>query len=1133
MSKQLHHGKQKKYCNVHEIDYINGAITKRGVSDKQLAAYFQENYTCQDIGKLQDSMGRTPLHMAASCGRSELCEWLIFVAGANINSRDWESGYTPLQRALFHGHIRAAVRLMQIGADLTSLDREGLNAVGIVTKDRPLSVDIVRDVPCQVYIWGSNDNYTHGIGTNNARKLPDLLDNFKRRNVSITQVCMDEFHSIFVSKCNRVWVCGNGQGGRLGISSKNHCLTPSLLLSNNECKMVAIALNHTLVLLSSSSVLASGHKILACGQNEHYQLGLSPYLKETATLKPVSIKCTEDLEGICAGKYHSVFYTKTSIYVCGLNGGQLGLSADRNNVPFVKFPTQVPINLKSQSTITSVSSSSTCVAFSVSSGSVYILYQFMFKKIASKQLDVKQIGTIGGSLSSDLVTENGGSLKVVLLTLGGSILIWQESLPQLTRCMFGLSRLINISSIFLNERQILFTSRDGEAFSGTIGQIEKQTVNSSKEMKSGFHKFLAKSECYHIQTNRIPNVHRAVAITSDPKGKNFAVIQVNPHNALTEIPVQSEDHIVNQYLQLLEEASEEDTLHDIIFKVQNTLFPAHKYIIACAKSTLLNSPVDNGYIIIDGVSPVIFKEIMTFLYTGHSDLLKIGPVSLKFSNLPNDPLKLLLDASNKFKLTSLYKKVPQFKYEDGCISLKKLSEMPTFSPPKFNRESHPELYDVQLKSDDDKLIKAHKCILAARLEYFHHMLLGGWSESSSSAVLHLDCPLKSLEVLLDFIYSNETPSSIATESFENIGKLLIVSDQLICNDLKEICEIALVNALNLKNAATMLQVSYVYNAPQLKKTVMQFISLNLDTLIENRVLDSLNDEILLELDEYYRNFNSVHYCKRIITPYSGYTISDEVILSSPEITWPAERTEKKDNAPEIKNKEPKEKQPKPSVVIPKKKETPPKKTVVPEIIPEGKHITVPAVPIKQIKTEFAGSPPDYETVLNVSDFPELDYQCSHPAYNNKTRFSNSQEVRKVFPPRLSQKERKRRSLELEEKAAVPENEKSPKPQFKGWTIIPPLEDFKKKEEEINHGTSPPMVSSFVEIIASEKQEKDNFFKMKAKPFTLNQLEDKAMEELYEFYNASNVFDERITVQRVLPINIAKPTWIKSHKKISN
>lgn len=59
--------------------------------------------------------------MAASCGRSELCQWLISVAGANINARDLESGYTPLHRAVFYGHVRSSVRLMQVRLDTTNV----------------------------------------------------------------------------------------------------------------------------------------------------------------------------------------------------------------------------------------------------------------------------------------------------------------------------------------------------------------------------------------------------------------------------------------------------------------------------------------------------------------------------------------------------------------------------------------------------------------------------------------------------------------------------------------------------------------------------------------------------------------------------------------------------------------------------------------------------------------------------------------------------------------------------------------------------------------------------------------------------------------------------------------------------
>lgn len=39
-----------------------------------------------------------------------------------------------------------------------------------------------------------------------------------------------------------------------------------------------------------------------------------------------------------------------------------------------------------------------------------------------------------------------------------------------------------------------------------------------------------------------------------------------------------------------------------------------------------------------------------------------------------------------------------------------------------------------------------------------------------------------------------------------------------------------------------------------------------------------------------------------------------------------------------------------------------------------------------------------------------------------------------------------------------------------------------------------------------------------------------MDDLIAFYNANNVFDERITVERVLPLNIAQPVWIPGHKK---
>lgn len=55
---------------------------------------------------------------------------------------------------------------------------------------------------------------------------------------------------------------------------------------------------------------------------------------------------------------------------------------------------------------------------------------------------------------------------------------------------------------------LLLVTRDGEAFQGEL-----------RGQRSG-------TEFTAVQVKRIPNVHRAVAVTSDPKGRNFAIVQV-------------------------------------------------------------------------------------------------------------------------------------------------------------------------------------------------------------------------------------------------------------------------------------------------------------------------------------------------------------------------------------------------------------------------------------------------------------------------------------------------------------------------------------------------------------------------------------------------------------------------------
>ena len=56
--------------------------------------------------------------------------------------------------------------------------------------------------------------------------------------------------------------------------------------------------------------------------------------------------------------------------------------------------------------------------------------------------------------------------------------------------------------------QFLLVTRDGEAFQG-----------ETKVQRSG-------AEVTTVQVKRVSHIHRAVTVTSDPKGRNFAIVQV-------------------------------------------------------------------------------------------------------------------------------------------------------------------------------------------------------------------------------------------------------------------------------------------------------------------------------------------------------------------------------------------------------------------------------------------------------------------------------------------------------------------------------------------------------------------------------------------------------------------------------
>lgn len=208
----------------------------------------------------------------------------------------------------------------------------------------------------------------------------------------------------------------------------------------------------------------------------------------------------------------------------------------------------------------------------------------------------------------------------------------------------------------------------------------------------------------------------------------------------------------DQIYQLLIDSAEDDCVHDVVFKVSYRLFPAHHYIISskCAYLHDLIKANNNKVIELFNIEPLIFEQVLLYIYTDTCDLMQPGPVPSKFKLLMEnqndsvlnsanesinntkpikDPIRMLQEASKTFELDDLHKFLKKAYICDNCIATKN-NYCSSIRPFKFDRHNFPELCNVTLRTMDNKIVKVHKCILVAKMEYFNNLFSMRWKEVS-------------------------------------------------------------------------------------------------------------------------------------------------------------------------------------------------------------------------------------------------------------------------------------------------------------------------------------------------------------------------------------------------------------------
>ena len=128
--------------------------------------------------------------------------------------------------------------------------------------------------------------------------------------------------------------------------------------------------------------------------------------------------------------------------------------------------------------------------------------------------------------------------------------------------------------------------------------------------------------------------------------------------------------------------------------------------------------------------------------------------------------------------------------------------------------------DLSIITNDNKKILAHRIVLASRSEYFRMMLTSSMKESKQIQV-KLPFEFEDLLQVMSFIYTDKLPK--LSEDPNEAIKLLEVSNLLILEKLKLICEAKLLGFVEVDCAAYLLHLSDIYECKTLRGKCVGYI----------------------------------------------------------------------------------------------------------------------------------------------------------------------------------------------------------------------------------------------------------------------------------------------------------------------
>uniref|UniRef100_A0A1B0BRM9 BTB domain-containing protein n=1 Tax=Glossina palpalis gambiensis TaxID=67801 RepID=A0A1B0BRM9_9MUSC len=852
---------------------ITMALTKRSIEDEKLAAYVAK--TCCNFADIVDDLGRSAVHIAASVDRYTILEWLLN-QGSIISGRDFESGSTPLHRAIFYGCIDCAVLLLRYGASWELLDVDTRSPLQQVCHLADFSSS--ENIHCNdLLVWGSNKNYNLGVNNDQgAEPLPQMLEYFRKEHICLMSVALGAYHSLFLDKKGQVYTVGHGKGGRLGTGNENSLTTPkkvklSLKNSNEEVICISTSRRHSLILTNYSLVFA-------CGLNDEQQLGVKDAgnklsnFKEVITLRDNSVK---GLIKVIACDSHSLAYSLHSLYTWGTNVGQMGFDANTKIIPLPKM-----MKLPPKTNIHLVDANNAATVVLTEDNLILLFHNYKMKTIKAPNYEsLKSISVIQGDRGSV------GALKLLLLTQTNVVFLWYQLTQNFYRCTFSNFRLSQIDKILYKANQVLIMSQ-GNVYKGKCQQVSmpsyynEDVVRNHKDLANIWNRNdhrsaeMSKEFMIRIDLQPVANIDRVVDIFCDDDFASFAVLQES-HMKYFQLPTLKQEEYT--FKKLYNGISEYDSVHDIVFHVDGDKFPAHKFIIYARAPGLKAIISKNGnkeiYLNFPQLTAKIFEIIMKFAYNNYMpsrEVLMLDLEDIQNSMNPNERPDNLTDT-----LTLLINFVQLFQLNNFAKYLKSFNKEEYFGPDikskyRFNRlrrTDFPELHDISIVCENSSEILAHKCVLVARLQFFEMMFTHTWAEQNTIQLSTV--PYEYMEAIIDFLYSLDAEHFRREQYRETfLYNMIVFCDQYFIENLREVCEILLLEKISIRKCGEMLDFACMYNCDVLKEGCMDFICQNMSRVLLQKSLHNCEPASLKWINGHYRNMFKKVFDYRVITPDS-------------------------------------------------------------------------------------------------------------------------------------------------------------------------------------------------------------------------------------------------------------------------